>query len=180
MSFFTFIDKFLLHKVFEPISYWFQRQFGWDCFSLANFFRVLISLCALCLSVFSFQGEKYPQGVFQFSGAVIYFFFVGNWMEEVSTKVRGRGFRNHLEISTMMFFLRIIFTYRSLMVIGSLISSIYMARPSRFIDNIFVLCMWLFIYFLSCTPLPPSEGKFQKWFKSLLKKLSSEPLSEPA
>ena len=141
MLFFIFIDRFLIHNIFEPISHWFQRYFGWDCFSLANVFRLLTSLTFLYSSIYEFREGNYLYGSSDFILSFLYFYITRNGIKGISSEVRSKSFRNSLERSELYILLRSSVLSFSLIIAPSLFRSLYLLDLGLFSD-------WSRFYFI--------------------------------
>ncbi|MFC1644640.1 hypothetical protein ACFL08_01280 [Patescibacteria group bacterium] len=154
----------LVLRGFEKFSHWTDRWFGVD-----NFLWAKISIVAVgAIAVMSVHVDDYSFALKCYVNtciAILFLcYFTTCFFQEKKVKSNPR-FRNEFEKS--WFFSRIF-------VLGVLVKyfSVWIMRGRE--DDLVFLLSWLIfsfsVYFMSCTPLPPSESKVKSWLKKVIRK----------
>ena len=146
---FRMIDNFLFDSFpgFQKIQDWTQKHFGIDCFDLSR-------LSLFIFFILSILSEEAVRRILVYKVLVSLFFLSGLSIIQDAKKKQKFGFRNYLYEKFLV--LRMIGLFMSMPILGEM-----------FYEHIRHTSLLMHVYFLCCTPLPPSDSTIKKWWNSL-------------
>ena len=154
-----------------------QRDIGIDCFLWAKICVILFALLISC-NAFFVQYYSYPLKGWWVSSLLFFFLFVALTMWNVTSLVveravkdaSSRGLSNPLKLRS---------EYRFLYIFGAFLvsllcwvfSNIATERTASFawLGILGSLMFPLWLYFVSCDPLPPAKSRVREWLESVAK-----------
>ena len=169
------IDSFLLDRVFQPFAHWFQDWTGKNNFSLSRVFiyisyfcHILYVLSSLFLRKPSSTGSVIIRVAFSFLALFLMLWTIGNTEREVKGSLEN-ALANPRKLSLQ--WVRIFSVFLD-------ISNLYIPNNEstlRLLTGILAgINFTLSIYFVSCTPKPPSTSKFRLMVKSFVTKFTPQ------
>lgn len=169
ISIFEAIDSFLLEKVFQNFSDFFQMATGMTCFFLAKI-AIILSFVSWVIHMISDPGDN-PYLLFFFSLFTLYLAY-NAWQLTVIADVaewqmnEGRRMKNPAALALFPpRFLSLLIFPLSLIGALSLRGHGWASDQRLLYLNVFVMFGVIWIYFFSCTPLPPGEKKAKQWLE---------------
>jgi len=163
-------DVFLLQKIFQKISNIFQKATGLTCFFLAKT-SILITWATMTISFVAVPNANFFLHVFLFIGSLVYlllaWLLISSWDEKeellATKRVMNPSAIGGFPIRIMGWFVIIpIFVFAK----GKALESYQVSLGYLKISYIFVV---VYLYFASCTPLPPGKSLIKKLVDSLSK-----------
>lgn len=164
------IDVFLLEKIFQRISNFFQKVTGLTCFFLAKV-SAIGTWSAMVVSIYSIPDINLWLRIFLMICSVFYllivWFLIDLWDRREKELAEKEGVRNPAAI--IWFEVRVLsWLFLVLLFIATTrqrdsqwyISFLYLRISMAFVV--------LYAYFASCTPLPPCKSLIQKFIDLLL------------
>jgi hypothetical protein len=169
MNFLQLIDDYVLERVFQRFSNWFQRLTGYDCFCLARLALLLTSasLCIMPLLV----GLPYMLAI-SVPGAFASFVMGNSIIKEGQDSVGKGETKNKLAVSHD-WFIRPFSVIACFAVMPLFCCSYLVSAPLCVIE---AAC---FLHLSACTPDPPSKSKIRELREKLSSAFQQEHLSEP-
>jgi hypothetical protein len=163
------IDVFLLEKVFQKISNFFQRTTGLTCFFLAKS-AVLVTWSAMVISIFAIPNINFLLRAFFIICSFIYILIiwalVSSWDEREKILTARPNFMNPAAITFSPIRMLALFNFfLTLLFMRGEVWQPYLIS-SRYLKICFVFIV-IYCYFASCTPLPPGKSRIRKWIESL-------------
>lgn len=146
------IDDFFFDSFpgFQKIQDWTQLHLGVNCFKLAYFATAVWLIFNLAISF----AEKYPMAYLFFILIIATKMAMDIFAAERSLKL---GFRNYLYESD-----------RGVRIFCLSVAVVFICQvPETAVYIIASSAYMCFLYFLACTPLPPSDSTIKKWWNSL-------------
>ena len=153
-----------------------QRDIGIDCFLWAKICVILFALLISC-NAFFVQYYSYPLKGWWVSSVLFFFLFVALTMWNV-TSLTERTIKNAFSHG-LGNFLKLQSEYRFLYIFGDFIISILCWIFSDIIIERTAIFAWLgisgscmfplWLYFVSCDPLPPAKSRVREWLESVAK-----------
>jgi hypothetical protein len=163
------IDVFLLDKIFQRISNFFQKKTGLTCFFLAKT-SVLVTWSTMVISIFAIPNINFLLRIFFTICSLIYLLIIwaliSSWDEREEILAAKGNVMNPMAITghpiRMMALSNVILV--SLLMRGKGWQSYLVS--SRYLKICFIFVM-IYLYFASCTPLPPGKSRIRKWIEYL-------------
>jgi uncharacterized membrane protein len=163
------IDSFLLEKVFQKFSDFFQMATGMTCFFLAKI-AIILSFASWVIFVISDPDDNpYLLIISLFTLYLAYNAWKLTAIADVAEWQMNEGRRMKNPAALALFPLR----FLSLLIFPlSLIGALSLRGHDGWISDLrllyltaFVMFEVIWIYFFSCTPLPPGESKVKQWLE---------------
>ena len=176
MDFLVRFDRFLLNTVFQPFAHWFQDWTGKDSFFLARcFIFIHCFLAVLC----DFEEDKI--GV-----KLVFMIFLDLFLIlfDIVFYLVAKSFYDHYNKPGLMSMVVIwLLPGRCIAMFGLLLTPILGLRYGLLhvvLEEGACICFLVFLYFLSCTPKPPSKSKVRKHIEKLKELFQINPQIQPA
>jgi len=161
------IDDILLDKIFQRISNFFQRTTGLTCFFLAKI-AIVASWSAMVIWIFTLPDLHYLLRILLAICSLIYLLIVWVHLNAYDEKEDALSSRVNVMNSSVItdFPIRMLAWF---FLITTSISS--EGRQPYLISSRYLrICLVfvvVYLYFASCTPLPPGKSRIRKWLESL-------------
>ncbi len=167
---FLYIDSFLLDKIFELFSNWWQRLTGLNNFWLARQVLMLSFIFSVLFVADVFKNVYLTLCIF-FSGfffyGLLYILIIIGEQNYLSREYL-RGARNPRSINLLYTIVRLVLLFLFISFVCFCLFGI--AKVNDYYV-LFILGAYVTItataYFASCTPLPPATSKVKEWFMAL-------------
>lgn len=177
------IDKFLLGKVFQPLSERIQDWTGLTCFRVARILNLCTFITLLCLCIFLVVVLPFIAFKIMISSAFLIAYglpllvnlLMAKKYEAICKSMAQHG--NPAVIEFLMYRKKCVVIF-ILIFLGNFIPNTGILMATISVYHFFDL---LFMYFLSCTPKPPRKSKVKKLVESVVEKMKEvfDPVPEP-
>lgn len=170
------LDDFLLDRFFQKTANWVQLNIGYDCFLLSRFCLSIYALTLIVSSVMdpvtlTYTEARLPLAVFYFVllSSALYISHKVEYLCKTGVGAGSSTFVNPLKSRSL---LRIFFIVSSVVGTAGDLMSIFFAGKRLYIAHVLVEIFSVgFIYYLSCTPLPPAKSKAKEFIENIFSKL---------
>jgi len=181
---FLYIDINILLNTFQRLSNLSQKTIGLTNFWWAKFFLKIAFIAATLDNILDFfEGAHVAILLIDMLCQVLWVFElyrISDLCSELEEKY-ANGQKNLNERAVTLIFYRIIIgNWCGYFSVIMLLLSIMSTNPLQGVPlGIALATIPPCMYFISCTPLPPSESKVKMWLKSAKKKMTEAPSPQP-
>lgn len=178
MKFFEALDGFILDKIFQRVSDFFQKTTGKTCFFLARIVFIL-SASILALVVIS-KIYLYKDSGFMMVGFIFFVPAIALCLEtagyiqseekEFFDGDRGEQMANSLRIR--LFPVRVFIWFWDIYLFSLMYGEYADCPLAAICFHGYYLSLTVSIYLASCNPLPPGKSKIGEWVKALRERMA--------
>ncbi len=185
----VFGDLWILSKVFQKFSTWSQNTFGLTNFWWTRFFLKIGFIAMTINIIINFKVDAYAWIIFLQSVFWLFMLVFVLGIDKLCIKLEKRYTKGHKHVNKRiktLFMSRVMYSVLSGWNFVLLLILIVKTRGlgENILPDIMVSTVPICLYFISCTPLPPSQSKLKVWLKNMKKKatkvLSPEVEPEPS
>lgn len=176
------LDSFLLEKVFQKFSNFFQRMTGKTCFFLARaLFLIAAVFCGMIVLWVTFASKDTDYYVMFLCFLGIFLFF----SDVNEMQGREKDFEENIEAAKNRD-TELLLLFRRLSHGAIALFAVFLFPTATEKGREFALLLFVIVflasslgnYFASCTPLPPGKSRIREWIGNLGKRLELCPTKE--